>query len=148
MVFVVDKEVINLKRRNEIYRKSKVIKGNSESEYDKFFKDFKNDGDLGLDFENDDDYDDGDLDDVFNEEEVNFLVFEGNKDEVGGSKSIIVYCDYDGGDLFLMFWGILGDSSVMLGKLVYKKICIFKMKEIFFKFDSDIFKGYKSEECV
>lgn len=36
----------------------------------------------------------------------------------------------------------------MLGKLVYKKICIFKMKEIFFKFDSDIFKGYKSEECV
>ena len=144
----VDKEVTNPKRRNEIYRKSKVTKGNSESEYDKLLKDFKNDGDLGLDLENDDDYDDGDLDDALNEEEANLLVSEGNKDEAGGRKSTIAHRDHDGGDLSSMFRGISGDSSVTSGKSVHKKTRKSKMKEILSKLDSDIFKGYKSEERV
>ena len=144
----VDKDVTNPKRRNEIYRKSKVTKGNSESEYDKLLKDFKNDGDLGLDLENDDDYDDGDLDDALNEEEANLLVSEGNKDEAGGSKSTIAHRDHDGGDLSSMFRGFPGARSVKSAKSLHKKTGTSKMKEILSKLDSDIFRGYKSEEYV
>ena len=145
---VVDKEVTSPKRRNEIYRKSKVTKGNSESEYDTLFKDFKNDGDLGLDLEDDDD--DGDLDDALNEEEAKLLVSEGNKEEAGGSKSTIAHRDHDGGHLSSMFRGFSRNSStsVSSGESVHKKTRTSKMKEILSKLDSDIFRGYKSEERV
>ena len=143
---VVDKQVTSPKRRSKIYRKSKVTKGNTESEYDKLLKDLKNDGDLGLDLQDDDDDDDGDLDDALNEEEAKLLVSEGNKEEAGGSKSTIAHSDHDGGDLSSMFRGFSGDSSTSVS--VHKKTRTSKMKEILSKLDSDIFKGYKSEERV
>lgn len=145
---VVDKEVTSPKRRNEIYRKSKVTKGNSESEYDKLFKEFKNDGDLGLDLEDDDDEED--LDDALNEEEAKLLVSEGNKEEAGGSKSTIAHRHHNGGDLSSMFRGFSRDSSttVSSGESVHKKTRTSKMKEILSKLDSDIFRGHKSEERV
>ena len=147
----VDKEVTNPKRRSKIYRKSKVAKGNrAESEYDKLFKDFKNDGDLGLDLDDDDDDDDGDLDDALNEEEAKLLVSEGSKDEAGGSKSTIAHRDHDGGDLSSMFRGFSVDNSTSAssGESAHKKTRAYKMKEILSKLDSDIFRGHKSEEHV
>lgn len=147
----VDKKVTSPKRRSEIYRKSKVTKGNSDSEYDKLLKDFKNDGDLGLDLEDDDD-DDGDLDDALNEEETKLLISEGNKEETGGSKSTISHRDHDGGDLSSMFREFSGDSSTSVSsgesRAVHKKTRTSKMKEILSKLDSDIFRGHKSEEHV
>lgn len=146
------KHIASPKRRSEIYRKSKVTKGNSDSEYDKLFKDFKNDGDLGLDVEDDDD--DGDLDDALSEEETNQLISEGNKDETGLSKSAIFHRDGEGGDLSSMFREVSGDSSSSLSsdesrafnKKSKKKTPGSKMKEILSKLDSDIFRGHKSEE--
>jgi len=141
----VDKEVTSPKRRSEIYGKSKVTKGNSDSEYDKLFKDFKNDGDLGLDLEDDDD--NGDLDDALNEEEARLLVSEGDKEEAGGSKSTIAHRDHDGGDLSSMFRGFSADSSSS-GESVHKNTRTSKVKEIISKLDSDIFRGHKSEKHV
>ena len=137
----IDKEVTSPKRRSDIYEKSKVTKGNSDSEYDKLFKD----GDLGLDLEDDDD--NGDLDDALNEEEARLLVSEGENEEAGGSKSTIAHHDHDGGDLSSMFRGFSADSSTS-GESAHKKTRTSKVKEIISKLDSDIFRGHKSEKHV
>lgn len=110
MLFVVLKGGEVQRKRSDIYKKSKVIEGDSESEYDKFFKDFKNDGDLGLEVEEDDD---NYLDDVIIDEEVRQLVFEENKEEIGMSKSDILGCYYNKGeDISFMFEGYIDKSGL------------------------------------
>lgn len=150
MLFVVLKGVEVQRKRSDIYKKSKVIEGDSESEYDKFFKDFKNDGDLGLEVEEDDD---SYLDDVIIDEEVRQLVFEENKEEIGMSKSDILGCYYNKGeDISFMFEGYIDKSGLNLDEFgvffgeYKKKVYVYNMKEIFLKFDKDVFRGNNSEE--
>lgn len=138
------------RKRSDIYKKSKVTEGNSESEYDKLFKDFKNDGDLGPEVEEDDD---SYLDDAITDEEARQLVSEENKEETGMSKSdILGRHHYKGEDIGSMFEGYTdksgsnSDESGASSGEHKKKAYAHNMKEILSKLDKDVFRGNNSEE--
>ena len=140
------KQGMSPKKRSDIYRKNKAENLNDDSEYDKLFKDFGTEGDLGPGLEDEDSY----LDDSISEEEARLLIPGEGEDDAGKSKSEISRPDNNKGEPSPVFRDILDDGSASeaSGEYGHAKSHSAITKEILSKLDSDVFRGNHSEEHV